>query len=60
MFLFQIKMDKDEYVDPNTVEGVKKRQPKRVIHCSDGIIEEYSSEEETEVSYLVRRQPSPK
>lgn len=28
------------------MEGKKTKQPKNVIHCSDGVVEEYSSEDE--------------
>ena len=33
--------------------SIKRRKPKRILHFSDGIVEEYSSEDETQVEYLI-------
>ena len=32
--------------------SIKKRKPKRILHFSDGILEEYSSEDEIQVKEL--------
>ena len=36
----------DEENKPETSNTINIRKPKRVIHCSDGVYEEYSSDEE--------------
>ena len=41
--LFQMSMDVES-------KETNKKVPKRLIHCSDGIVEEYSSEEDEEAS----------
>ena len=35
--------------DDSAELSIKKRKPKRILHFSDGILEEYSSEDEIQV-----------
>jgi len=45
----RIKVGAAGEVSPSTLEeGVKKKVPRRIIHFSDGIVEEYSTDEEEE------------
>lgn len=50
--MFQISAVASSDVKLDVEKSKKKKQPRRLIHCSDGILEEYSTDEE-------ERQPLP-